>query len=148
MITALNLTLPLKQDDESQKKLEHVKAIFADQIQPKIDAALRESEHVYFARVLVIDNKYIQVLTEFDNDQGAYTRFFLDKLPDVFETIFSLVEGVPPWNQLKDPDTFHEESKKRNAKSLGKKDDDPEAGYLFSAFGIKTVKEIQAALNK
>lgn len=148
MITALNLTLPLKQDEESQKKLEHVKAIFTDQIQPKIDAALRESEHVYFARVLVIDNKYIQVLTEFDNDQGAYTKFFLDKLPDVFETIFSLVEGVPSWNELKDPDTFHAESKKRNAKSLGEKDDDLEAGYLFSAFGIKTVKEIQAALNK
>lgn len=148
MITALNLTLPLKQDEESQKKLEHVKAIFAEHIQPKIDTALRESKHVYFARILVIDNKYIQVLTEFDNDPIEYTKFFLDKLPDVFETIFSLAEGVPSWDQLKDPDTFHAESKKLNLKSWGIKDDDLEAGYLFSAFGSKTLKEIQAALNK
>jgi len=148
MIHALNLTLPLKQDEASQKKLEHIAAIFADQIQPKIDEALRVSEHVFFARVLVIDNKYIQVITEFDNDPKAYSDFFLEKLPDVFEVIFSLAEGVPSWEEIKDPNTFDEIAKKNNRKSLGKKDDEPDAGYLFSAFGTKTVKDIKVALNK
>jgi hypothetical protein len=148
MATALNLTLPLKQDEESQKKLEHVKAIFADNIQPLIDAALRKSERVHYARVVVIENKYIQVLTEFDGDKKDYTKFFLKELPGVFETIFSLVEGAPSWDELKDEDRFYEVSKGLNAPSLGKKEDDPDAGYLFSAFGNKTVKEIKAALDK
>ncbi|OAI29985.1 hypothetical protein, partial [Methylomonas koyamae] len=118
-----------------------------DKIQPKIDAVLRESEHVFFARVVVIENKFIQVITEFDNGPVEYTKFFLKELPDVFETIFSLAEGVPSWDTLKDPDIFHAESKKLNLKSLGKKEDEPDAGYLFAAFENKTVKEIKAALK-
>jgi len=148
MITALNLTLPLKQDEESQKKLAQVAAIFSTKIQPEIDKALRESEHVYFARVLVIDNKYIQVITEFDNDPREYSDFFLEKLPHVFETIFSLAEGVPSWDEIKDPETFDALAKSLNIKSLGTKDDDQHSGYLFSAFGTKTVKDIKSAINK
>ena len=40
MITALNMTVPLKQDAESQAKLQAMKAGFADHIQPAIDEAL------------------------------------------------------------------------------------------------------------
>src|ERR687890_600355 len=54
MITALNMTVPLKQDPESQAKLQKLKEVFADHIQPEIDRALRKSRIVHFARVLVI----------------------------------------------------------------------------------------------
>ena len=66
MTHALNLTLPIKQDAESQAKLKHLADIFAAQVQPVIEAALRESKLVHFARVVVIDNKYIQVITEYE----------------------------------------------------------------------------------
>lgn len=52
MTHALNLTLPLKQDQESQEKLAELAAVFKDRIQPKIDEKLRESRLVHFARVL------------------------------------------------------------------------------------------------
>lgn len=66
MANALNLTAPLKQDAESQQRLMRLAATFADQVQPKIDAVLSKSRIVHFARILVIDNKYLQVITEFD----------------------------------------------------------------------------------
>lgn len=66
MALGLNFTAPLKQDPESQQRLQQLAAAFAEQVQPMIDTALAKSELVHFARILVIDNKYIQVLTEFD----------------------------------------------------------------------------------
>ena len=146
MATALNMTLRLKQDPESQAMLKHVKDIFAAQIQPAIDSALKKSQIVHYARVVVIDDKYIQVLTEFDGDKKLYTTFFLRALPDVFKTIFSLAEGVPPWEELQDEDRFYEVAGMLNVRSLGSQGDDANAGYLFQAFGNKTVKEIAAAL--
>ena len=80
MITALNMTVKLKQDPESLHKLQQLKAIFADRIQPEIDRALRKSGIVHFVRVLVIDDKYLQVLTEFDGDPEEYTEFFRREL--------------------------------------------------------------------
>jgi hypothetical protein len=71
MAHALNLTLPIKQDPETLAKLQHVKAIFAKEIQPKIDEALRESEIVHFARVLVVHDKYLQVITEYDGGRRS-----------------------------------------------------------------------------
>src|SRR3712207_6239337 len=66
MATALNLTVPLKQDPEAQQQLQELGATFAQSVQPMLDAALAHSQIVHFARILVIDNKYLQVLTEFD----------------------------------------------------------------------------------
>jgi len=40
-----------------------------------VDAALAKSELVHFAGILRIDNKYIQVRTEFDGDPMQYTAW-------------------------------------------------------------------------
>lgn len=147
MATALNLTLKIKQDPQTLAKLAHIKAIFADQIQPSIDKALREYNGVHYARVLVINDLYIQVLTEFDGDKEVYTDFFRVKLPHVFEAIFGLGEGMPPWDELNDKDKFYEFSKNLNIRALGSRPDDPDAGYLYQHFGNTTVQEIDAALK-
>ncbi len=60
MATALNMTMKLKQDAASQAKLTGLSAVFAQKVQPAIDAALRQSQIVHYARVLVIDNQYIR----------------------------------------------------------------------------------------
>jgi hypothetical protein len=148
MATALNLTAPLKQDAESQQRLQQLAAVFADQVQPMIDAVLAKSEIVHFARILVIDNKYIQVITEFDGSPEDYADFFRRELPSVFEEIFSLVEGAPPWSELQNPDKFVEFSRKVDLKSLGTSPGgEDDHGYLFSAFGDTTVREIKKLLD-
>ncbi|WP_223521770.1 hypothetical protein [Pseudomonas sp. GL-B-19] len=149
MLHALNMTMPLKQDFQSQRKLDDLKAKFGGEIQQAIGQALGESNIVHFARVLVIDNKYIQVLTEYDGDPIAYAQFFLRALPDVFETIFDLVEDVPQWSELvNNENLFVQVSQSFNLRALGTKDDDKNAGWLFSAFGTHTVEDIKSALAK
>ena len=149
MAIALNMTAPLKQDPASQQQLQGLIAAFADKVQPAIDQALSGSEIVHFARVLVIDNKYLQVLTEFDGDPMQYTEFFRQHLGPVFKEIFSLVEGAPPWDELDNPNSFYEFSHGLNLNALGKSTTpgDPR-GWLFSAFGDKTVREIKSALEQ
>ena len=148
MLTALNMTMPLKQDAESQQKLQQMKAAFADHIQPAIDEALRRSQIVHFARVLVIDDKYIQVLTEFDGDPMDYTEFFRRNLQPVFKAIFELAEGVPPWDEINNQDAFYEASKGFNVQALGRSTDGREdQGWLFSYFGERTVREIEEAIG-
>ncbi len=147
MAITLNLTVPLKQDPESQQRLQHLAAVFAERFQPVIDKALAKSELVHFARILVIDNKYIQVLTEFDGDPMQYTEFFRKELGPVFEAVFSLVEGAPPWEELNNPNAFFEFTHGWNLKSLGTSAGaNAEHGYLFSAFGDATVREIKKQL--
>ena len=144
---ALNLTLPLKQDAASQQKLAYIAANFAKEIQPAIDKALAGSQIVHFARVVVIDNKYLQVITEYDGGHKEYTEFFRRALSPVFEALFSLAEGAPPWDDL-DQNSFFEFSKKCNIRSLGVATDGSvgvdgqPSGYLFSAYGTRTVKDI------
>ncbi|HEX8625548.1 MAG TPA: hypothetical protein VF782_10770 [Allosphingosinicella sp.] len=146
MITALNMTLPLKQDPESLAKLQRLKEIFADHFQPEIDRALRKSRIVHFARVLVIHDKFLQVITEFDGDPEEYTEFFRRELPHVFKPIFELAEGVPPWDELNDQDTFFEASKHLNVQALGRPEDGREdQGWLFSYFP-RSVREIEESL--
>src|SRR4051795_1948507 len=136
MAIALNLTAPLKQDEDTQNRLRRLADAFAHEVQPALDAALARSEIAHFARVLVIDGKYLQVLTEFDGDPMAYTEFFRKELGPVFQQIFSLVEGAPPWDELNNPNTFFEYTRKLNLKSLGRSTgSDQDRGYLFSAFG-------------
>jgi hypothetical protein len=149
MTTALNLTLPIKQDPATLQRLAQIKAAFATTVQPALDAALRESKIVHYARVLVIDDKYIQVITEFDGDKRVYTEFFRDKLQGVFETIFSLADGVPNWDELNHEDEFYRLTKKLNLKSLGTSTTgDDEAGYLFSAYPNVKVKQILEAFSQ
>src|SRR3954469_17390470 len=145
---ALNLTLPIKQDPQTQAALREVARAFATEIQPKIDAALRKSQTIHFARVLVIDNKYLQVITEYDGDSQEYTEFFRRELPDVFAMLFSLAEGAPSAEDLRDPDAFFAYSSRHQVRSLGETTEGltglggQSEGYLFSAYGGRTVKEI------
>jgi hypothetical protein len=139
MATPLNLTLPLKQDAEVFQKLQNLAATFTKTLQPKIEAALTKSQTVHYARFLVIDNKYIQVLTEFDGDFIDYTEFFRKELPDAFQLVFSMVEGAPNWEELNSPDGFLKFINKHNLKSLG--------GYLYSSIGDVTVREIKALIE-
>ena len=147
MITALNMTVPLKQDPESLAKLQKLKEVFADHIQPEIDRALRKSKIVHFARVLVIHDKFLQVITEFDGDPEEYTEFFRRELPHVFKPIFELADGAPPWDELNDQDTFFQASKHLNVKALGRDEGGrEEQGWLFSYFP-KTVREVEESLS-
>jgi hypothetical protein len=147
MITALNMTVPLKQDPESLAKLQKLKEVFADHIQPEIDRALRKSKIVHFARVLVIHDRFLQVITEFDGDPQEYTEFFRRELPHVFRPIFELAEGAPPWDELNDQDTFFQASKHLNVKALGRDEGGrEEQGWLFSYFP-KTVREVEQSLS-
>jgi hypothetical protein len=146
MITALNMTVPLKQDPDSLAKLQKLKDEFADHIQPKIDAALRKSGIVHFARVLVVHDRFIQVLTEFDGDSTEYTEFFRREIPDVFERIFDLAEGTPGWDHLNNQDTFFQASQRLNIAALGRPEDGrADQGWLYNHFG-KTVREIEEGL--
>ena len=150
MTHALNLALPIKQDAETLAKLKHLSEIFTDQVQPAIEKALQESHIVHFARVVVIDNKYIQVITEYEGPHEEYTEFFRRALTPVFAQIFSLAEGVP---DVSDPNAFFQYSKEHNYRSLGTSSVDKDfdgnpAGWLFSAYGHKTVEQIQAALGQ
>jgi hypothetical protein len=143
MATALNMTMRLKQDAASLAKLKAFRDDFATSVQPRIDEVLRRSQKVHFARVVVIDDAYLQVLTEFDGDARAYTDFFRRELPDVFGKMFELVDGAPDPQDL-DPDEFYAFSARQNVRSLGRGEEDDE-GYLFSAYGIKTVEEMLEA---
>ena len=75
MAHSLNLTMKIKQDPATLAKLEEFKAIFP-KVQGQIADAMRKSKILHFARVVIIENRYIQVLTEYDGDRQAYTEFF------------------------------------------------------------------------
>ena len=110
--------------------------------------ATRESGIVHFARVLVIENKYLQVITEYDGDHQDYTEFFRTKLPDVFALLFGLAENAPDPAAMADKKAFFEFSKGLQLRSLGDSSDNDtdqagqRAGYLFSAYGTRRVDEI------
>jgi len=147
MPIALNMTAPLKQDAESQAQVAAFAASFESDVQPRMEEALAESETVHFARVLVLGDppRYLQVLTEFDGDPLEYTTFFLEELGPVFKAIFELVEDAPPWEELQEPNRFFEYTSSKNLRALGTSSD-PKRGYLFSALGDVTVKELKAAI--
>ena len=150
---ALNLTLPIKQDAETQERLKQIASTFATTLQPKIERALRLSRIVHFARVLVIDGRYLQVITEYDGDHREYTEFFRKELPDVFGELFSLAEGAPSKEAMSDPDAFFKFSSGLQVRSLGESangmtgQDGQTEGYLFSAYGDREVKEILPKLT-
>ena len=151
MTHALTLTLPLKQDPASQDKLAALAANFTDHVQPAIAAALKKSEIVHFARVVVIDNKYAQVITEYEGPHQEYTEFFRRELTPVFKAIFELADGAPDVN---DTAAFWEYSKNHNIRCLGTSTsgstdfDGKPAGWLFSAYDGRDVKTILEALKK
>jgi hypothetical protein len=149
MTHALTLTLPIKQDAATQAKLKDLADNFAQKVQPAIEDALKKSHIVHFARVVVIDNKYIQVITEYEGSHQEYTEFFRRALTPVFAAIFALADGVPDVN---DRNAFWEYSKDHNIRSLGMSSggstdfNGNPAGWLFSAYDHKTVEQVQDAL--
>ena len=148
MATALNLTARIKQDAESQQRLQQIIKDFAEHIQPVMEAALTAVETVHYARVVVIDNMYIQVLTEFDGEADEYAEFFRQQTGELFKLVFSLAEGAPPWEELNNPNSFFEYVNSLNLNSLGEATVGNEGrGYLFSAYGDATVREIKSCLG-
>lgn len=145
MTHALNLTLPIKQDAATLARLQELKRVFASQVQEPIAKALRESKLVHFARVVVIDDKYIQVLTVYEGDHKEYTEFFRRALTPVFSTIFALADKAPDVN---DTAAFWSFAQEHNIRSLGDSTDGSTtfdgkpAGWQFSAYGGKNVKQI------
>jgi hypothetical protein len=131
----LNLTLPLKQDADSQAKLKQFAGQFATASLPRVMEVLKESRMVHYCRFTVIDGKYLQVLTEYDTDFRTYTDFFAARLHDFFGTLFSLVEGAPDATLATDRETVYQFIKKYDLPNFG--------GKAFSAYGPLTVKEIQ-----
>ena len=151
MTHPLTLTLKIKQDPETLAALEQLKKDFAEHVQPVIEAALRKSKLVHFARVAVIgDNEYIQVITEYDGGHREYTEFFRRELTPVFAKIFSLADGIPDVN---DPAAFFEFSKNANVRTLGLSTDGAkdmngnQSGWLFSAYDHAEVKDLLGALH-
>jgi hypothetical protein len=152
MAIALNLTIPLKQDPQSQEALRQLEASFSQTVQKHIDDALTSSQLVHFARIVVIKEegrgRYLQVLTEFDGDPMGYTEFFRLALGPVFEQIFELAADAPPWEELNTPERFFEYTHDRNLKSLGASKYGDDRGYLFSAVGDKRVEELLDAISR
>jgi hypothetical protein len=100
---------------------------------------------VHFARVVVIDNKYIQVLTEFDGDPMQYTEFFRRELGPVFQAVsrWSMARraGMSSTSRTRSSRSPHD----LNLKSLGTSENgNGDRGYLFSAFGDATVRDLKA----
>lgn len=142
MAHPISMTMQLKQDAASKRALKEFKQTFATRWQPRIDEAMRASRIIHFARVVTIEDKYLQLLTEFDGDRRVYTTFFLNALPDVFEAMFALAKGAPPWQELRHPDKFFEYCGTLDLPPLGKAADGSGDGFLFAAYGAKEVKEI------
>lgn len=142
----LNATLPLKQDPASQAKIKEFATKFETEHLPKVWEVLKNSQMVHFARFVVVHDengspRYIQILTEYDTDFITYSKFFAKNLGDFFRTVFSLLEGVPapaPGTEA-DLTTIFEFIKKCDIPCLG--------GKAFSAYGPRTVKEIQQKFN-
>lgn len=146
--------MKIKQDPESlaalQKFSEEVPAI-----QAEIARVMKESQILHFARIVVIPvdgvPRYLQVLTTYDGEPRAYTEFFREKLSHVFKKIFSLAEGVDPSEAEKlvdDPEAFFAFSRQFDIRPLGESlSDDPRDGFVFSAYGQLTVKQILARLG-
>jgi hypothetical protein len=148
---ALNMTIPIKQDAATIQKLRDFERDFTAKHQDKMDTALRDSKLVHYARVVNINDKFLQVITEYDGDHKGYTEFFRKALPELFAAIFELAEA-PPFGQL-DENKFFQISKTLQHRSIGTSIDgsldgenNPE-GYLFSAYGGQSVKEILGKMN-
>src|SRR3712207_5938434 len=120
MPTALNLTLPLRPDQATQARLQEVQALFSDTIQPLLKQVLDASEVVHFARVVSIGDRYLQVFLEYDEKSTTYIELFRGALGPLFEQLFSLVEGVPPWSELDAPDKFHQYFTRSEERRVGK----------------------------
>ena len=153
MAHALNLVLKLKQDQDTQAKLQELKKVFATQVQPAIEKALRiQKSFTLPASSKLMTNTSWSLLSTTEGI-GSTQNSSAERFPDAFQTLFGLAEGAPDWDHLNNSNTFFEAAKSMNVRSLGDSvDGDPgvdgkAAGYLFSAYGQREVKEILPKLQ-
>jgi hypothetical protein len=148
---ALNLTIPIAQDHQTLERLQQMKARFSTHIQPRLETALRRSKLVHFARVVVIQDKYIQVVLEYDS--YAHLEFFRRELNDLFQDIFSFADLQLDPKTISDERAFYRALAGLQRRSLGKSTDGSLdfngniEGYLFSAYGSRTVTEILSSVE-
>jgi hypothetical protein len=151
---ALNFAVRIKQDPATLAELAKLKQDFATTQQPLIDEAVRKSQIVHFARIVVLDDKYLLVLTEYDGTHEEYAEFFRLQLGPLFKHAFSLIDNPPDWDKINNQRDFFEISKTLQVRSLGtstrgERDFDGKVeGYLFSAYDGLTVKEILPKIDK
>jgi len=137
-LNTLNLTLPIKQDLITKAKLVFLQNKFNRELKEKVDAALKKSEIVHFARFLLIGDDFLQVLTEFDGDFKEYTDFFATELGDVFKELFTVVEGAEDID-INDGNAFFEFIKAHNLSPI----DD----YIYTSYPGFSVKDIKPKLG-
>jgi hypothetical protein len=137
-LNTLNLTLPIKQDLITKAKLVFLQNKFNTELKDKVDAALKKSNIVHFARFVLIGDDYLQVLTEFDGDFKEYTDFFAQELGAVFKELFTVVEGAETVD-ITDGNEFFEFIKAHNLSPIG--------DYIYTSYPNSTVKDIKEKLG-
>lgn len=144
----LNFFVPIRQDAEALKKLQELKDTFAKVDQDLIEAAARKSRIIHFLRVLVLDDKYLVVLTEYEGGHKEYAEFFRKELNELFKKIFEMADIEVDWNDVNNEPAFYAAASKFQIRSLGNSiydemgPDDKPAGYLFSAYKNRSVEDI------
>lgn len=94
---------------------------------PRIQWALDDSRHVHMAWFeLTEDDRALALRTVYDGDFDAYIQHFALKVGDLFDQLFSCIEGGPPLPVAENPDAFVETIRRYNRKPLG--------GYFYSAY--------------
>jgi cytochrome P450 len=94
---------------------------------PRIEQALRESNHVHFAWFEFFDNDATLVLhTVYDGDFAAYIEHFALNVGDLFDELFQYIEPAPPMPVKEHPFEFVELIRRFNRPPVG--------GYFFSAY--------------
>lgn len=134
----LNLTLPIKQDLVTKAKLVFLQNKFNRELKDKVDQALKKSNIVHFARFVFIGDDYLQILTEYDGNFRSYTDFFAKHLKEVFEELFTIVEGADTVD-ISDSDKFYEFIKAHDLPPLD--------NYIYTSYPGFTVEEIRAKLE-
>lgn len=102
---------------------------------PRIEQALRASNHVHFAWFEMIESDTVLVLhTVYDGPFGAYLDHFALDAGDLFDVLFQYIEDPPPMPVGKFPREF--------AAHLMRYDRPPAMGYFFSAYPTEEVARI------
>jgi hypothetical protein len=132
----LNVVMRIKDPTtENVGKIQAVLAFGAYQI----ERSLRSSNHVHFAWFeLAESNTKLVLHTVYDGDFEAYIEYFALKVTDLFDSLFQFIDDAPPLPVGEHPLEFIETIRKFNNQPL--------AGYLFSAFPEAEVTDIASAL--
>ncbi|MBA3254261.1 MAG: cytochrome P450 [Pseudomonadota bacterium] len=102
---------------------------------PRIEEALRESQHVHFAWFELIEADTVLVLhTVYDGPFKAYIQDFALKVGEVFDALFACIEDAPPSPVDKFPDEFVAHLQRYNRA--------PAMGYFFSAYPRSEVAQL------